>query len=160
MKATIYIPDDQANVYEEAKEKLGESISKTFVRCLQRELENVKLKTDRIVVDLYDKETGRYAKKAFEGRFIVGSSNEGEDFFWLEESGIRGGGAYSVAVTKANRLAVLYFDHDKNVTDLDTFEDFDRFQSAGDSAGDKYPPSLVQAVGAEVGVEVIEDLDI
>lgn len=163
MKATIYIPEDKAKVYEDAKEKLGESISKTFVECLERKLENAKLKTGRIVVPVYDKDTGRVTKKCFEGRFLIGGLDRGEDFYYPENSGIQnmaGCGGYSVALMKADRLAVLHFDSNGQVICFDVLEDFDELSNAEDSGYEKYPPSLVQAVGAEVGVEIIEDLDI
>jgi hypothetical protein len=162
MKATIYIPDDQAKVYEDAKDKLGESISKTFLKCLERELENAKLKTGRIVVDLLDEKSGRYTKKAFEGRFIVGSDQSPEAFSFDEEkTGIRGGGDYAVAITKANRLAVLSFNGDRDATGLTVHDDFDELKSAlDDGRYPTYPETLIQAVAAEMDIEHVDEMDI
>jgi hypothetical protein len=164
MKATIYIPDDQAKTYEDAKGTLGESISKTFLKCLERELENAKLKTGRVVVEIFDEETGRHTKKAFEGRFVVGSANNPENFYFdPEKTGIHdaGHGGYAVAVTKANRLAVLEFNRDGDATQFRVHDDFDDFKGAEvDNRYPMYPDTLIQAVAAEVGVEHIEDLDI
>jgi hypothetical protein len=161
MKATIYIPDDQAKIYGDAKEKLGESISKTFLKCLERELESAKLKTGRIVVEISDEKTDRVTKKAFEGRFIVGSPNNPEMFYFDEGTGVHGGGGYAVAVTKANRLVVLGFGRDENITGFTVHDDFDEFKNAEiDNRYPMYPETLIQAVAAEVGIEHIEDLDI
>ena len=163
MKATIYIPDDQAKIYEYAKEKLGESISKTFVKCLERELRNARLKLGRIVFDLYDEKTDRVQKKSFEGRFIVGTENQPEKFLFDEEvEGMRGGGGYAVAVTKGGRLAVFTFDnHQEQIVRFTKYEDFDEFKNAEmDNRYPMYPESLVQAVASEVGIERIEDMDI
>lgn len=161
MKATIYIPDDQAKVYEDAKEKLGESISKTFLKCLERELESAKLKTGRIVVGLLDEKTGRYTKKAFEGRFIVGCDEAPEEFSFDEEkTGVRGGGDYAVAITKANRLAVLSFNGDGEATDLKVHKDFEDLKNATDDHSPTYPETLIQAVAAELDIEHIEEMDI
>jgi hypothetical protein len=74
--------------------------------------------TKRIVVEIYDKETGRYTKKAFMGRFIVGEANQPENFCFDEaDTGISdsGYGAYAVALTAKERLVVLVFDRDGNV---------------------------------------------
>jgi hypothetical protein len=165
LKATIYIPEDQSHIYENAKEKLGESISKTFLKCLERELESVRQKTGRIVVEIRDPKTDRVTKKAFEGRFLIGSEDQGEEFHFGEEDGsIRDAGysAYAVAITKppANRLAVLFFDRDGCI-DFNVYDDFDEFKSAEiDNKYPLYPKSLVSAVASELDIDVIEELDI
>jgi hypothetical protein len=164
MKATIYIPDDQSKIYEDAKEKLGDSISKTFLRCLERELENAKLRTGRIVVEIHDVDTGRVSKKAFEGRFIVGDESSPEEFRFSGGEGIthsRGHGGYAVASTKANRIVVLEFDSDNNVTDMSVHDNYDDFAGAQVDGGyPQYPETLIQAVAAELEFDRIEDLDI
>ena len=163
MKATIYIPDDQAPIYEEAKQKLGESISKTFVRCLARELESAKLKTSRIVFELRNESTYRVSKKAFEGRFIVADAERPENFYFDEATtGIRdaGHGGYAIAVTKAKQLAVLEFDGDRYVVEFKVHKDFDDFKNATIDTYQAYPDSLIAAVAAELDVEHVEELDI
>jgi hypothetical protein len=106
MKATIYIPDEKAALYEQAKEKLSNSISETFVRCLERALENRRISVGRIVVELQDEPTGRICKQAFEGAWIIGDENRGEQHRFNEtKTGLRGGGEYSVARTKKGGLS-------------------------------------------------------
>lgn len=164
MKATIYISADQAKVYEDAKSKLGESISKTFLRCLERELKNAKAETGRIVIDILDSETGRHAKKAFEGRFLVGDANHGEEFqFDPQKTGVSGGGDYSVALTKAGRIAVLEFNDDGEISSMAVHENFEEFKAAttdGTPSYPLYPDALIQAVASEMDIEHIEELDI
>jgi hypothetical protein len=163
MKATIYIPDEQSGIYTEAKEKLGESVSKTFLKCLERELAALKAETGRIVVEVVDPGTERSAKKAFEGRWVVGSAEKPERFEYDEEvTGLRGGGYYAVAATKAGRLVVLGHDErGEQVTEFvvhDTFEDFST--SLVDGRYPTYPESLIQAVAAEMAIDRIEEMDI
>ena len=159
MKATIYIPDDQAKVYQDAKEKLGESISKTFVRCLERELENERGKIRRIVFECVNSYSGEMSKKAFEGRFIVGTEDGGGKIEGPANSpaGWEICDCYSVAVTKANRLAVLQFvtAHPETVAEFKVFDNLDEFKAAG------YPPILIYTVEGCLHYERnVEDLDI
>lgn len=160
MKATIYIPDDRYHVYEEARQKLGDSISATFLRCLERELEQCKQAVGRIVVTVTENE--HPIKKAFEGRWIIGNDGNGEMFHFPEGSGIqsvRGFGGYSVAVTKAGRLVVLQ--HTDEDATFEVFDDYADFAEATlEHGASKFPESLKQAVAAELGVDSVEDLDI
>lgn len=164
MNATIYIPDEQEHLYSAARIQLGDSLSKIIVRCLERELENMKLKAERIVVEIYDEHSDRRTKKAFEGSFIIGSEAEGEEFSFEEGSEITmmSHGGYAVAVTKASRIVVLEFDRDDNATDLQVYDDFEEFQNATMDNGryPSYPESLIQAVASDLGIEHIENLDI
>ena len=107
MKATIYIPDDKYKVYEDARQKLGDSISAIFLRCLERELAQHKQTVGRIVVTIND--NGTPCKKAFEGRWIWGSADEGQkvDLLADDKGGHYNVFGYSVAVTKARRVVVL-----------------------------------------------------
>jgi len=160
MKATIYIPDDKAEVYEKAKTTLQDSISQTFVRCLERELENRLVKAERIVVELSHPETGRLSKKAFKGVWLIGSENEGEDFHPTED-GPGSGGEFSVAKTEGGRIAVLKFNRNNEGEDLRVFDDFDAFsKSEIDNQFQEFPLSLIAAVGDALGIEIIEEMDI
>ena len=160
MKATIYIPEEKAKIYEDAKEKLGESISKTFLNCLERELENARLKTERIVVEINYEQADHPTKKAFEGRFIVGTLNS--PFEVVGDPGLWKPVSYAVAITRANRLVVLTFDpHEEEYTDLAVHEDFEEFKNQMiDNQFPVYPESLIHAVAAAMDIEHIEDLDI
>jgi hypothetical protein len=163
MKATIYIPEDKAAFYEKAKEELGGTISATFVRCIERELEARRLETAKIVVELYDCERDRTTKKAFEGRWLIGDESEGEPHLFDEEkTGIRGGGHYSVALTAKGRIAVLEQDpHQTSSSSFDVFQDFGELKAAElDGRYPKYPDSLVSAVADALGVDHVEHLDI
>ena len=117
--------------------------------------------TNRIVVELLDEDSGRTSKKAFEGRFIVGNANNGERFYWPEDSTAMAGGLddYAVAVTKKNRLVVLVFRLGGCVR-FEDFDDFEDLKDAQDEAGPSYPEELIHAVASGLGIEHIEDLDI
>src|ERR1700674_3714037 len=127
MKATVYIPDDEYRVYEEAREKLGESISSTFLRCLKNELEVKKQTHDRIVVKVLG-QGDMVVKKAFEGRWIIGSEAKGGRFDWSDNEGVTFAGGfegYSVAVTKAGRIVVVSHDQNQNAPGFEVFDDYE-----------------------------------
>ncbi len=158
MKATIYIPDEKAELYEKAKEQLGGTISATFVRCIERELEAKQLETEKIVVEIaaYD-DPGRVTKKAFQGRWIIGDEKQGEQhWFDQEKSGIRGGGTYSVAVTGKGKIVVVTFDSRTDWADeLLVYENFEGLKNA-----EIHPDSLIAAVACGLDIDHIEHLDI
>ena len=160
MKATIYIPDDKYSVYEEARQKLGDSISATFLRCLEHELEQQKQAVGRIVVTVT--ENDRPVKKAFEGRLIIGDAANGEMFHWSEDEGVHMAGGflgYSVAVTKAGRVVIL--EHSKDADTFQVFDDYEDFSSATiDNGYPAFPETLKQAVATELEIDRVEDLDI
>ena len=166
MKVTIYVPDEKHGVYEEAKKELGDTISATFVRCLERELEAQRQATSRIVVDIKDPSTGRISKKAFDGRWIIGTGEDPEPFSFEPDSGIHTSGehgGYAVAVTKAGRIFVLEFDSDRDAVQYHVEGDFEKFEAASTDDAHHYPiypQSLKQAVAAELEIETIEDLNI
>ena len=161
MKATIYIPDAQYKLYEDAREKLGDSISATFLRCLERELEQQRQAVGRIVVTVTENE--RSIKKAFEGRWIIGNETNGERFDFSENDGVSHTGGfegYSVALTKAGRIVVLQH-RDQEVNDFEVFEDYEDFAGATlDGGYPRFPTSLELAVAAELDIDRVEDLDI
>src|SRR5260370_79704 len=130
MKATIYIPEDKKDLYEKAKSTLNDSISETFVRCLERELSNRKLQTERIVVELEDPHTSRLSKKAFKGAWLIGSESEGERYH-TTEGGPGFGGEFSVARTEAGRLVVIAKHGSGDFPeDMRVFADFDEFSKS------------------------------
>jgi hypothetical protein len=159
MKATIYIPDEKYKLYEDAREKLGDSISATFLRCLERELEQQRQAVGRIVVTVTENE--RSIKKAFEGRWIIGNATSGERFDFSEDEIVRhshGFEGYSVAVTKAGRIVVLQ--HMEEQVIFQVFEDYEDFAEAMDDVYPRFPTTLELAVAAELGIDRVEDLDI
>jgi hypothetical protein len=161
MKATIYIPDDKAKLYAEAKKKLSGSISETFVHCLENALLIDKMATERIVVVVTDELTGRNTKKAFEGAWLIGGPGDGEEHFFDESLGIQQTlSRFSVARTKKGALVVLAFDRYGEVKYMSTYSDFAEFSNAADSGFPRYPGSLVAAVATELGEDHIEELDI
>ncbi len=153
MKATIYIPEEKAKLYEEAKEKLSDSISETFVRCLETALANKRIETERIIVEIENPENGRITKKAFEGRWLLEDETHQFDY---EATGIRGGDTYSVALTKRGALAVVT---DRSFELYPGLEDLKR-ATDGSEMYPRYPESLVNAVASELGEDRIEELDI
>lgn len=162
MKATIYIPEDKAELYEKAKAELGGTISAAFVRCMERELEIKRATMNRIVVKIWDQEKERGVKKAFEGRWIVGNERFPEEF-WFDENktGISGGGTYAVAVTKQNRIVVASGQKNQDLNSFEVHEDLEDFTEAEvDNRYPMYPESLIAAVKGEFGVDHIEELDI
>jgi hypothetical protein len=164
MKTTLYIPDNKLELYETAKKELGDSVSATFLQCIERELAEKRLRIEQIIVEIQDATTERIEKKAFRGRWILGDADEGELHVWDEEkTGIRGGAHYSVAVTAKNAIAVFdrgtedgYWDH------YAVFSGgFDEFRDSCDSDScARFPGSLINAVAAELDVNHIEHLDI
>ena len=83
-KATIYIPEDKQGIYDQAKTELGDTISATFLRYLERDLWAKRQAMDRIVVEITDTETQRTSRKAFEGRWLVGNERNPEEFSLLK----------------------------------------------------------------------------
>lgn len=162
MKTSIYIPDDKQQLFERAKTELGESISTTFVRCLERELEAKKLETGRIVVDIYDQRNDRRSKKAFEGRWIIGDEDAGETYgFDYEKTGVRGSQEYSVAQTVKGKLVVYSHSQGETVsTDFEVYEGFEQMRSAEDGNYPRHPESLIAAVADALEIDHIEVLDI
>jgi hypothetical protein len=162
MKATIYIPEDKAALYEKAKEELGGTISATFVRCIERELEAHRLEMDKLIVEVYDRERDRSTKKAFNGRWLVGDESEGEPHLFDEaKTGISGGSRYSVALTARGRIAVLEEDPIKRMSrSFIVFENFEAFKNAEEGQCPKHPESLVSAVADSLDIDHVEHLDI
>jgi hypothetical protein len=161
MKATIYIPEDKTELYKRAKSELGGTISAAFVRCMERELEIKHATMNRIVVEISDKNTGRLSKKAFEGRWIVGSANKTETFLFEEIGGIKGAGSYAVAVTKQNRIVVVSENDNDELDGFMVHGDLDDFSSSFiDGQYPLYPESLIAAVKDELGIVHIEEMDI
>lgn len=142
-------------------------MSAMFLRCLERELKSKRQEIGRLVVELKDA-NGRLAKKAFEGRWLVGDAENSENFWFdykktgISEDGTHGG--YSVAITKAGRIVVVC----RNVsthTNEDSFEVHDNFQAfsnatVSDGRYPMYPETLVQAVADELGEDYAEELNI
>jgi len=157
MKTTVYIPSDKEQMYERAKQELGESISATFVRCLERELEARELATQRIVVEVYDGTAHRISRKAFEGRWIVGDDSHPEEHHWSEQSGARWAGSpdCAVAQTKKGALVVLSDYSDDQWKGWAVFNSFEELR-----ASEQYPDSLVAAVADVLDIDHIEELDI
>lgn len=161
MKTTIYIPDEKSAIYERAKTELGDSISATFVKCLERELEAKSQSTDRIVVELRD-ENGRTTRKAFVGRWLVGSAEDSENFWFDKDTeGVSLDGrhqGFSVALTKAGRFAVVSRGEESDY--FEVYDDFARLSGLDSSGYPAYPKTLIRAVASEMGVDVVEELDI
>lgn len=160
LKATIYIPDEKYSVYEEARDKLGESISATFLHCLERELEAKKQAVKRIVVEVQSANDPEVAvKKSFEGRWIIGDAEHGEQFLFDEEhERVSGGGDFSIAITKAGQLVVLR-SHDGYPT-FEVSKNYDEFANLRDHNASAFPESLKQAVADSLNIDRIEKLDI
>lgn len=161
MKATIYIPDDKAELYERAKAKLSDSISQTFLRCLETALEHQRITTERIVLDVVIPNSEHLRKIAFEGAWLIGSATEGETHAFEARSGVSGGGPYSVARTKKGGLLVAEFNEYGDITEWGTFTDYRDFSTAQiDGKYPKFPESLLSAVASVLGEEHVEELDI
>jgi hypothetical protein len=159
MKTTLYVPDEKVALYERAKEELGESLSSTFIKCLERELAMRKLKTERIVVEVTDRQTDRSTKKAFQGRWLVASDRQPEQF-WFEGGGASGSGFYAVAQSAKGTLVVLSGENDEEWNELTYHGDFDDFKDAKDGVYSRYPDSLIAAVAEELDLDYAEELDI
>lgn len=163
MKATIYIPDEKADLYERVRTELGGTISATFVRCMERELELKRATMDRIVVEITDRHTERTSKKAFEGRWIVGTERNPEEYHFDQSiDTVSGGAVYAVAMTKQSRIVVISgpVSGDEPLDTFEVYEDVDDFASAHCDSYPKYPLSLISAVKSELGIDSIEELDI
>jgi hypothetical protein len=157
MKATIYIPEDKADLYEKARAELGGTISAAFVRCMERELEAKRAATNRIIVEIYDKDSGRYSKKAFEGRWLVGDPRLLEEHVFPEQMG---SALFAVAATRQNRIVVVSGEAQEDLVSFEVYSDVEDFASANDAGWPRYPESLVAAVKGELGLDHIEELDI
>ncbi|HLX43599.1 MAG TPA: hypothetical protein VKR43_09205 [Bryobacteraceae bacterium] len=159
MKATVYIPEDKAELYEKAKAELGGTISATFLRCLEQELEMKRAATGRIVVTLYDRKVDRVVKKAFVGRWIIFEGEENQ--FDVTTSGFQCRGMYSVAITKERRIVVVSGKKNDTPDTFEVYDDLDDFAAAEAMDGDpKYPQGLIAAVKVALGFDHIEELDI
>jgi hypothetical protein len=161
MKATIYIPDDKAELYEQAKAKLKDSISETFVHCLENALENLKVSFGRIVVDVEDPDTGHLSKKAFQGAWLIGDETHGEAYlFDKDKTDAHAEGEYAVAHTKKGGIVVACFDRAGALKVLRTFANYKQFSAAESNDYPGFPKSLIAAVASELGEEHIEELDV
>ena len=112
---------------------------------------------ERIVLELEDAHDRRI-KKAFEGEWIIGDAQSGEEHHFDEKrTSIRGGGDYAVALTKKGAIVVVAFDNNNQIDERDfrIFDSFDQFKAQGE-----FPESLIGAVASLLDVEHIEDLDI
>lgn len=160
MKTSIYIPDEKVGLYEQAKEKLGDSISATFVRCLERELELRRRSVNRIVVEV-EGENERPVSKAFEGRWVIGKEDYGEQFAWPEDSGLSGVCECSVAITKAGRIVVIQHFQGR-LSDFQVFDDFDELKNATIDGGryPMFPDGFIQSVATELDIAHVEELEI
>ncbi|MBL8231027.1 MAG: hypothetical protein JNL98_21225 [Bryobacterales bacterium] len=157
-RTNIYIPDQDMELFEAAKREIGDSMSATFIRCLKRELDIKRAQTGRITVKVSENTT-----KAFDGRWIIGSAEGGEEHSFDGTQGIYGTSPYSVAITRANRIVVVTFDkYNEQADDFEVYDDFDCMSKAeADCLGHPaYPDSLIQAVAAELDIEIVEELDI
>jgi hypothetical protein len=123
--------------------------------------------TGRIVVEIREQFTGcptRTSKKAFEGRWIVGTPDNPELHVFKPIGGYIGGERYAVAVTKQNRIVVLSPNVDESEEARDCFaiyDDLDDFSSANiENQYPRFPESLIAAVKYELGVDHTEEMDI
>lgn len=151
MKTSIYIPDEKQDLFERAKKDLGDSISSTFVRCLEQELENKRHATGRIIVEVQN-EHGSPVRKAFEGRWLVGTAETGVSHDEGQTStSLATDKRYSVAVTKRRQLVVLI--HGES-----PYPELRIHSSLDDFGGGDYPIGLWSDVQFVLGD--VEDLDI
>ena len=160
MKATVYIPDEYAELYEEARKKLPASIGQIFIECLKRALENHRTAAGRIVVDIQEEKTGRVTRKAFDGVWLVGGRSAGEVHFFEDRIGATIH-IYSVACTKKGVIVVIEFNRYGQAVEFQDYFGFEDFSTQSTEAGSYYPESLVSAVSQKLGLEpLVEVLDI
>ena len=114
---------------------------------------------ERIEVEIEDK-NGRTRTTAFEGAWLVE-----EDKFahrQYERDKRPAGGIYSVVLTKRNAIVVIGYGSDGilDEEDLCYFPSFNALllNLAPDNSSHRYPPSLIAAVAAELGLEYVEEL--
>lgn len=150
---TLYIRDDDAQIWQEAeelvKEKKIESLSKLATDSIRKEVERMKeLATikegiKRISIELDDEKGTR--KIAFNGKWLAENYEFFRDVKYL----------VSVALTERESYFVLW---DSQGHNKDTYEIFDYFNDFTDS--DSIPEELKSIVAAEVGEDYVEFLDI
>ena len=162
---TIYLPESAVATWDDAKEKLGESMGSIVNDCLERKLaEALAIKEmdangfDRIVIDvLDDADRDRVRQKSFKGYWLfegLQPLNDGDGVFWA------GSMTFSVARTAKGSLAVYIRDDKNDGGDLDVFETFEEFRDHQSDNIPFAPQNIISAVAAELAVEHIEDIDI
>lgn len=159
MKASIYIPVDKEDLYREAKKKLGDGVSSTFIRCIQRELEELTLKTGRIVVEITSRRTGVTSQKAFEGLWLIANADGGEEFWFGEGESVQGKVILSVAKTVKGRIVILEWIDDEAI-EFEVYEDLAAVECAKVEGYPRFPKSFLDELANTLGVDRIEVLDI
>lgn len=158
---TITISDAEMGKVEQAQAVFGDEFSSRILRHMERELEVARAKKSRLLVTIYNEETGRNRRLAFEGRWLVGNEREGD---WCPSRTHENApsGHYSVALTKRGGIVVVEFNRHQDAVRWEAHEDYDDFAGASDrwSSTPLYPEALIQTVAHELGIERVEEIEV
>ncbi len=148
---TLYVREEDAEVWEKARELAGESLSQlvtTFLRNFVAEKEAAAGGFYRIVLR-YRTGYVPYAK-AFHGRWLISP----EKPFRMENSQFK----YALALTAKNNIATFSFTGSPNAEGTYDWGNLQVFESF-EAARQKTPSPLIATAMEKLGVEV-EELDI
>src|SRR5262245_49340404 len=145
-RRNLYVRNEDLEVWEKAERMAGD-LSPLVSRLLRQYVEQREAATDRIVVEVEDRE-GNRSRKAFKGRMLVRG-------FQPDEPGALAGWEYFAAQGAKGGLA-LWAEKDLDGM-TDSFHPYDSFAEA-ESAG--WPPSFLSAISSALGEEWVEEIDL
>jgi hypothetical protein len=168
----LYIKDADVPLIEQAKKKLGDSLSAVFVDCVRQRLDQqavAKGKMGKITVETRKDLNDPLIRKRFEGRWLV----HPDQMLTAEpdDSGVQWDcrATYSLAQSKKGALVVYeangltgrrgLWDSDSTAR-LEVYDHFDALKVDEQGGYPRYPQNVIAAFADVLGEPHILDLDI
>ena len=161
---TIYVKEADLALWEEAQEKLGESVSSIFADCLRERLaqhaqqsgvESMK----KLTVTLWNQEDQPVVHQAFIGRWLISPEDDfrADDpdpvILWDD------GACYAIAETQKGKLAVYTFHcNGRSAPTLDVYGSLEELRSV--PYGEGVPENVIVEASTRLGVPYEIELDI
>ena len=152
---TIYVKDSDVELWNEAEQLAGESMSAFIADALRshvaiaRRRKELGDQMERITIDMSDKYGERTWTAGFTGTWLVYPDDDSR----TAEEGWDSGVAWGVALTQKNRIAV--FTRHVNTDD----SQFEHYDSISDAAG-KVPGDILSQAAGALGEDYVVELDI
>jgi hypothetical protein len=163
---TLYVKDADLPLVEKAKEKLGDSLSATFIDCIRQRLQEQEQdlsSMDRITIETRSKNGAPTIRKSFEGRWLV--CPESDDLTAEpDNSGV--GWDYNIVygLARTRKGALVVYEHDPRFVDgaatMEIYDSFDEIKNARDNGYQMYPDNVIGAFAEVLGETHSIDLDI
>ena len=161
---TIYVKEADLPLWEEAREKLGKSVSSILADCLREKLSQHTRESGiesmgKLTITLWNDLDEPVVRQSFIGRWLISpedgfrADNPDPVILWDD------GTCYAVAETQKGKLAVYTFHcNGKRAPTLDVYGSLDDLRSV--PSGEGVPEIVVAEVAVRLGVPYEVELDI